>query len=557
MRKTRAPKLRPDASLPNFFLQPGSDLLCDSLSLNSPLLQCWRVRLRDRCLHEFLWYCVPGVLVAVIIRAWLTACLPYAQFHFDTPDFLQTPYDLLHAHRLTLHNKKTFLTPLLYTLPFLLHLPALIVIPLGQHGLGTLLVLMVGALARLWFVFWRWLVVPLTVLTAIHPALLWFEHTLLAETHYVFCVVWAVLAGTLFARRAGRESFVFFLVALFFTAGSRPEGRLFLAFGVLLILWIYARDWRQQFGKLACLAVFCVVTLLATRTQQGGILLYSSLLHLAPDQSRVAPGVMDCLRPLRDDLRRSRARKISNDVVRVEKRLSEEIVSCYGPKHPDLGLGEPDAYNARRLNNLCLKLAVEIAKAHPFSLPDIVFTRFRARIDDDSGGEFTNHELQTRQYRALKRDSRRDAVLGVRLAGVPLGTEDNITRFVYSHYDENRVAWYNHLEHGWMKVIGSIRLPSTAYSPEYRLPGVPVFYLVALAGAVAMLFLPGSARPVQWTFLPTLAGVWFTVTLAGAIMPRYRFVLEPFWLVYFFAFVEAVARLVAAVRRPRPSPAAP
>ena len=61
---------------------------------------------------------------------------------------------------------------------------------------------------------------------------------------------------------------------------------------------------------------------------------------------------------------------------------------------------------------------------------------------------------------------------------------------------------------------------------------MPLFYLVALAGAVAMLFLPGPARPVQWTFLPVLAGVWFAVTLAGAIMPRYRFVLEPFWLVY-------------------------
>ena len=37
-----------------------------------------------------------------------------------------------------------------------------------------------------------------------------------------------------------------------------------------------------------------------------------------------------------------------------------------------------------------------------------------------------------------------------------------------------------------------------------------------------------------------LAGVWFAVTLTGAIMPRYRFVLEPFWLLYFFAFLEAV-----------------
>ena len=551
----RRPGLNVPALPPNFFLHPGAILLCDSSSLNSPTLQRWQTRLRDRRLHEFLWYCVPGVCVALIVRALLTAGIPYGQFHFDTPDFLQTPYDLLHGHRLTLHNKKTFLTPLLYTLPFLLRLPALIVIPLGQHLLGTLLVVMVGALARLWFRFWRWLIVPLTILTAIQPSMLWFEHTLLAESHYVFCVVWAVLAGTLFARRADWESFAFFLVALFFTAGSRPEGRLFLAFGVLLILWKYGPAWRRELPRLAILAVFCAATLLATRTQQGGILLYSSLLHLASDESRVAPGIMDCLRPLRDHLRRSRAQKIPNDVVRTEKRLSELIVTCYGPKRPDLNLGQGEAYNARRLNNLCLKLAEEAARQHPFELPKIVYHRFLARIDDDSGGEFTNHELQTRQYRALQRDVRRDTVLGVGLAGMTLGTEDDITRFIYAHYSEDRVGWYNRLEHGWMAAIGNFRLPSTAYSPEYQLPGLPVFYLVALAGAVAMLFLPGKARPVQWAFLPVLAGVWFAVTLAGAIMPRYRFVLEPFWLLYFFAFIEAVARLVAVVRQPRITPA--
>ena len=205
-------------------------------TLNPPLLQRWHRRLRDRRLHEFLWYCVPGVVVAALIRVWLTASMPYGQFHFDTPDFLQTPYDLLHGHRLTLHNKKTFLTPLLYTLPFVLHVPrSSWRFLLGQHLLGTLLVLMVGALARLWFVFWRVVIVPLTVLVAVHPSLLWFEHTLLAETHYVFCVVWAALAGTLFVRRPGWESLGFLLAALFSTAGARPEGRLFLAFGVFVV----------------------------------------------------------------------------------------------------------------------------------------------------------------------------------------------------------------------------------------------------------------------------------------------------------------------------------
>lgn len=522
--------------------------------MKSLLLQRWRPRLADPRLHELLWYCVPGVAVALIVRAWLMVSMPYAQFHFDTPDFLQTPYELLCNHRLSLHNKKTFLTPLLYTLPFLCRIPAMLAIPVGQHLLGMALVLMVGALCRLWFAFWRWIIVPLTVLMALDPALLWFEHTLLAEAAYLFCVVALALAGTVFVRWPNRETFGFLLAALFFTAGARPEGRLFLAFGVLLTLLVYQGQLRREATKFVTLFVFCLVTLLVTRTQQGGILLYASLLHLAPDQSHVAPDLMPCLRPMRDRLHHSRALRVSNDVVRAEKRLTEQIVECFAPKHPELQLGDTKAYNTKRVNALCLKLAIETARTHPLQLPEIVMVRFLSRIDDDDGGQFLNHDVQTRQYRALVRGERRNGAMGTGLAGVPLGTEDEVTSFIYGHYDERRVAWYNRWEAFWMGALGYLHLPDVRYSAEYQLPGLPLFYVVALVGAVMMLVLPTGTRRFHWAFLPVLGGVWFTVTLTGAIMPRYRVVLEPFWLLYFFAVADGIARFAT---RARPLPRAP
>ncbi len=499
---------------------------------------------------------MPGIVVALAVRAWLMASMPYAQFHFDTPDFLQTPYDLLHDHRLTLHNKKTFLTPLLYTVPFLLHVRALIAIPIGQHLLGTATVLAVGGLARLWFVRWRWWIVPLTILMALHPAPLWFEHTLLAESSYLFCVVALALAGTVFARWPTWETFGFLLAALFFTAGARPEGRLFLAFGILLTLLVYRRGLRLEMAKIVTLGVFCVVTLIATRTAQAGILLYTSILHLAPDQSRAAPDVMDCLRPMRDRVRRARALKIPNDVVHVEKRLTEQMMECYAPKHPELQLGEGKTPNARKLNVLCLKLAVETARMAPFRLPGIVADRFLARIDDDSGGQFLNHDIQTRQYRALVRGERRDGVLGNGLAGVPLDTNDAVSAFIFGHYDERNVAWYNRWETFWMDAVGKFRLPDTRYSAVYNLPGLPLFYVVGLVGALTMLFASRGAWTFHWAFLPVLAGVWFTVMLTGAVMPRYRFVLEPFWLLYFFACLDGIMRLLVR-RHPPMLPPAP
>jgi hypothetical protein len=515
-----------------------------------------RVRLASSPVSEFLWFCVPGVLAAVLVRAWLTAALPYGIYHFDTPDFLQTPYDLLHAHRLTLHNKKTFLAPFLFTIPFLLRIPALLLIPVGQHLLGCLLVLMTGALCRLWFVFWRWWIVPLMILMALHPALLWFEHTLLAEADYIFCVVWLALAGTVFVRWPRWPAFGFLLAALLFTAGARPEGRLFLAFGGAVVVLVYAGRWRAELAKLATLVLFCAATLLATRTAQGGILLYASLLHLAPEHSMVAPDLAPCLEALRDRARRTRARRVPNDIVRVEKRLVGQIATCYAPTHLAAGLGDARHPNTRQINALCLRLALEIARQHPWALVTLVGDRFLARIDADSGGEFRNHDLQTRQERAFQRGLNRNAVLGVGLAGVPLLTDDQITAFVGAHYAESRVPWYNAWEHAWMAAIGWLRLPGRAYSAEYRLPGLPLFYVAGLIGAALSLFLvEPRLRLFQWTFLPVLVGVWFTVTLTGALMPRYRFVLEPFWLLYLCFIPEGVVRLTHAyLRRPADPP---
>ncbi len=96
--------------------------------------------------------------------------MPWGYYHPDTHDFMTSIYYLKAHHHWAVHGKTTFLTPLLYALAFFVpKVPALILIPLAQHLRGLLVVLMVGGLCRLWCVFWRWLIVPITVLAAIQP----------------------------------------------------------------------------------------------------------------------------------------------------------------------------------------------------------------------------------------------------------------------------------------------------------------------------------------------------------------------------------------------------
>jgi hypothetical protein len=515
----------------------------------------------DPRLHQFLWFCVPGIAVGLIVRVWLTVAMPSGYYHPDTHDFMTTVYYLEVHHHFTVHGKTTFFTPVLYTIPFLLHLPALWLIPLGQHLRGLLLILMIGALARLWFSFWRWLIIPLMVLAALQPAMLFWEHALMSESGFVFCAVALALAGTCFALWPSWWTFGGVLTAMFFVAAARPEGNLLLATGVLWPAFVEWRRWRQAATKSAAAVALMLVMLSITKTSHSGLLLYASLVHLTPDNPRTAPGLGSYIRPLRDQTRADRAEKVTNyDVVRTAKSISAVLIA-YAQAHPDALTGlqpvrrgprpeedasdpateaELDLRTGTNMSTLCRRLAMECALAHPWQLPRLAIAKFLAPINEDSGGVFTERTFHTKQAQSLIGKPKISAALGPGLIGSPLDSPLQAQAFVTAHYRLGRVAWFNTLEAGWQKAVDYLHLPPSAYSPTYSLPGLPLYYLGALAGALLALFRPAQLRPFQWAFLPVLGGLWFLVVLTAAVIPRHRFVLEPFWLLYFFGLLDAL-----------------
>src|SRR5579871_3682246 len=77
--------------------------------------------------REFLLWCMPALLIGAIARLALEIHFPYGYFQGDTPDFLVTAERLVRNHTIVIHGKKAFLAPILFALPFLLHIPALII----------------------------------------------------------------------------------------------------------------------------------------------------------------------------------------------------------------------------------------------------------------------------------------------------------------------------------------------------------------------------------------------------------------------------------------------
>jgi hypothetical protein len=112
---------------------------------------------REARLGELLLWCLPALLLGGALRLLLEAGMPYGYIQFDTQDFLLTPFKLLAEHHYVIDSKKAFFTPTFFTIPFLLHIPALLFIPIAQHLLGLIEVVIAGALIRMWMPVWRWI----------------------------------------------------------------------------------------------------------------------------------------------------------------------------------------------------------------------------------------------------------------------------------------------------------------------------------------------------------------------------------------------------------------
>jgi hypothetical protein len=499
--------------------------------------------LRSPAFREVVRWCLPALIIGGIARAALNFHFPYGYFQADTPDFLVTAERLLRHHALVIHGKKAFLAPICFTIPFLLHIPALIVIPIVQHLGGLAATLAAGGIVRCWFRLWRWFIIPVTLLYTLNPALLWYEQALLAESHYLFCVTALTLAGTLLVRRPTLRRFVWLIVALFFTAGSRPEGKLFVAFGLGVVALAYLGDWKFWARRMAVMLVCAAGIWMCSRSTQAGLLLYATVLPLAPDVSTVAPGIEPFVAPLRGaDL--SQEGQARRKLTSVERRADDAL---RGYLH-SVGKNGDDAH----VGALAESLAIEAIRREPQLLPSVAANKFLMTCRSGAGGEFmqtsagfTAFWIYDKQKDAFaRRKFMKPLMKG--LTGRDLGGNEDIDAFLHKNYKLLDPDWFSPLQNAWSRLTLGFQWKPRG-GDERVIPGWPALWLAAAAGMLVALI----PRDRSWRFhLPwvaALAGVWFAVMLTGVVNARYRFVFEPFCIFYAFYLVDFLWSAVAAL----------
>jgi hypothetical protein len=484
-------------------------------------------------LRELLLWCLPALMCGGLARGLLLAHFPYGYVHPDSPDFLVTADRFLFHHRFVLHGKKAFLAPILFLLPMLVKIPCLLIIPWAQHLFGLIYTVMVGAIVRCWTVFWRWWIVPATMLATLNPAVLYYEHALIAESQYLWCVTALVLAGSAYALEQTRGRFILLLLALLLTAGSRPEGKLYVLFCLLLVPMLHWGQWRKLaiFGVITL--AFSILTWMSTRNTQAGVLLYATLLPLAPETPKSAPDFGPVIAPLRNE-RLARGALAMPDFVREEKSIT-------GVLYPYL---ESKGISTNTAGAFCQRLAVEAALHRPLLLPLVALDKFLLGTTFPTNEGFGIHWLQDIQIDSCTFKPWMLELMPL-MTGRPISTKDDLVDYVKKEFPPIQPDWFSGLQRAWLLGTTGARIPLRGALAG--VPGVPLFYLLGAAGMVAGLIRPGAMRKVHIAWIITLGFTALVVMLTGVVNPRYRFVFEPFALLYVFVLVDGI--LALAMRR--------
>jgi hypothetical protein len=478
-----------------------------------------------------LRWCAPALLAGLVLRIALTVELPFAVYHGDTSDLLETPDRLLAAGKFSLHGKKTFLTPLFVTAHCLLPLPAMATIPFTQHVLGLGSIVLVGLLVRLWFAQWKFFLAPLTVLYAVNPYVVWFEHTIMAETLYLVCTLLLVCAGALYALAPTSRRFAFLCAALFLEAGARPEGKLLFGFAALLLALVHWPRWRAAARRFALLLALGVVTHFLTRTGQGGLLLYTSVAWLTPLEPRCAPGFEAHFAPVRAELEQRRREGNPFPGARQRGAIMAAMKS-YLAAQP-----APDGGKRPNPEEMCQRLARETILRNPEKMPGWLLQKFARTAAEAASGALDAEWLGQRQEEAMLGEPEMLARMAPRLYGVALDAAA-VPDFLRRHYEP--VEWFNAWREVWTRSVAAVRVTPLR---------LPLCMALAALGLVAAMARHGGLRRFHFAWGLALAAHFAVIMLTANVRPRFRFVFEPFWFLYAALLVQVLWSAVAARRR--------
>lgn len=521
--------------------------------VDPPRFREFRLRLA-RCFRTVLPWCVPALVLAAAIRIVIVVQMPSAFIHNDTASIVETADRLVHRGALEIEGKKTFLVPLVYSIPAVVRIPILPFVAVVQHLLGIAAVLVCGLIVRLWFSYWRILILPTTLLVAIQPVMLWYEHAALAETWAIFGILLVALGATAFWRDPNRYSLILFFLTLLFMAGARPEGRLFALFAIVLVGRAFWGNWKSFRVAVPATCAWAVLLFLITRTGQSGLLLFTSVIQLTPDTLVLSPGVAEATHELAEQARADWSNETeAPKLVRLRKALQDALVEMQVRN----GVERDDAED--RTNKIASRAGLETAARSPFDLPDLAIRKFVIAHREPPALEFNEYAVSG-QLGSLIEDGKplKAMKYGSLLWGQSISDGNEARALLESRYNPvpGDFPWW--LQQEWLRVTLIPALPwNLPGSAVEGVPfhGVPWLYFAGLLGLICLAVREPGALNFHQLWGAFLIALFILIMVTANIRARFRVLFEPIWLLYAFALADTALALAHRLFRRKPDTA--
>jgi hypothetical protein len=146
-----------------------------------------------------------------------------------------------------------------------------------QHGMGLLAVLPLAYVVRKTLRFWRWWIVPITLVYVGLPVFLWYEHELLGEALFFSALMWTFGGWMAWVTQKdparARGLFWWFFTPLAIFLLTKPSGRFVLpgvVCGLLMVRAWRVLDWRRW----TAIGLLFVAALTVGSKKQAAWLLY-------------------------------------------------------------------------------------------------------------------------------------------------------------------------------------------------------------------------------------------------------------------------------------------
>jgi hypothetical protein len=249
---------------------------------------------RHPVLREAILWAIPAMMFGAALRLMMLHYSPYAYWGSDSRSYFSFAHKLLTEGYISLDEKRRFFYPI-----FLAPISALPGAPLKwlawtQHAIGILSLIPLALIVRKTLVHWRLWIIPVTVLYAGHPIILWYEHEMLGETIFFAALLWAFAGWVVWVSEdqleRSRRLFWWFFVPFAIFILTKPSGRFYwpgVALGLLIIFAWRRLDWRRW----AAIAALIVVTLFVGSKKQGAWLFYVATFPLTQLDSPASRGV--------------------------------------------------------------------------------------------------------------------------------------------------------------------------------------------------------------------------------------------------------------------------